>query len=79
MPHVLMRSGRANPRVHVFYEGLGFVPGLPFAYIAERLPTRSNRFPPSSNSRRVRLERVVRSCSSCAICPTTIILYNVSY
>ena len=34
--HVLMQSGRADPRVHGFYEGLGFVPGLRVAYVAKR-------------------------------------------
>ena len=37
--HVLMQSGRADPRVHTFYEGLGFVPGLRVAYVAKRPPT----------------------------------------
>jgi GNAT superfamily N-acetyltransferase len=34
--HVLMQSGRADPRVHAFYEGLGFRPGLRVAYEATR-------------------------------------------
>lgn len=34
--HVLMQSGRADPRVHKFYEGLGFRPGLRTAYVAPR-------------------------------------------
>ncbi|MCR0981454.1 GNAT family N-acetyltransferase [Roseomonas populi] len=34
--HVLMQSGRADPRVHAFYETLGFVPGRRVAYVAER-------------------------------------------
>jgi len=34
--HVLMQSGRADPRVHVFYEGLGFRPGLRTGYVAMR-------------------------------------------
>lgn len=34
--HVLMQSGRADPRVHAFYEGLGFVPGLRIGYVAKR-------------------------------------------
>jgi GNAT superfamily N-acetyltransferase len=34
--HVLMQSGRADPRVHSFYEGLGFVPGLRVAYVVKR-------------------------------------------
>jgi GNAT superfamily N-acetyltransferase len=32
--HVLMQSGRADPRVHAFYERLGFRPGLRVAYVA---------------------------------------------
>jgi GNAT superfamily N-acetyltransferase len=35
--HVLMQSGRADPRVHRFYEGCGFKPGLRTAYVAHRL------------------------------------------
>ncbi len=35
--HVLLQSGRADPRVHRFYEGCGFIPGLRTAYAA-RLP-----------------------------------------
>ena len=31
---VLMQSGRADPRVHRFYEACGFVPGLRTAYAA---------------------------------------------
>ena len=34
--HVLMQSGRADPRVHAFYEALGFRPGLRVAYVAMR-------------------------------------------
>ncbi len=34
--HVLMQSGRADPRVHAFYERLGFAPGLRVAYVANR-------------------------------------------
>jgi GNAT superfamily N-acetyltransferase len=34
--HVLMQSGRADPRVHAFYERLGFRPGLRVAYVATR-------------------------------------------
>jgi GNAT superfamily N-acetyltransferase len=34
--HVLMQSGRKDPRVHAFYEGLGFEPGLRVAYVAKR-------------------------------------------
>ena len=32
----LWRSGVIDPRVHVFYEKLGFVPGLRVAYVAKR-------------------------------------------
>ena len=32
--YVLMQSGRADPRVHNFYERLGFVPGLRTGYVA---------------------------------------------
>ena len=34
--HVLMQSGRADARVHSFYEGLDFKPGLRVAYVAVR-------------------------------------------
>ena len=34
--HVMMQSGRADPRVHAFYEKLGFVPGRRKAYVADR-------------------------------------------
>ena len=34
--HVLMQSGRADPRVHGFYEAMGFQPGLRTAYAASR-------------------------------------------
>jgi GNAT superfamily N-acetyltransferase len=34
--HVMMQSGRVDPRVHAFYEGLGFEPGLRVAYVARR-------------------------------------------
>ena len=37
--HVLMQSGRADPRVHGFYEALGFEPGLRTAYVARRPAT----------------------------------------
>ena len=37
--HVLMQSGRTDPRVHAFYEGLGFVPGLRVGYVAKRPAT----------------------------------------
>jgi GNAT superfamily N-acetyltransferase len=33
---VLLQSGRADPRVHRFYENCGFVPGLRTAYCARR-------------------------------------------
>ncbi len=32
--HILMQSGRADPRVHAFYEEMGFEPGLRVAYVA---------------------------------------------
>jgi GNAT superfamily N-acetyltransferase len=44
--HVLMQSGRADPRVHRFYERLGFKPGLRTAYVAHRPQTQD---PPHSN------------------------------
>ncbi len=34
--HVLVQSGRADPRVHRFYDGCGFKPGLRTAYAATR-------------------------------------------
>jgi GNAT superfamily N-acetyltransferase len=34
--HVLMQTGRADPRVHHFYERLGFKPGLRAGYVAVR-------------------------------------------
>lgn len=34
--HVLMQSGRADPRVHRFYERLGFMPGVRTGYVAVR-------------------------------------------
>jgi len=34
--HVLLQSGRADPRVRAFYERAGFVPGLRTAYAAMR-------------------------------------------
>ena len=34
--HVLLQSGRADPRVHRFYERLGFKPGLRVGYVAAR-------------------------------------------
>lgn len=37
--HVLMQSGRADPRVHRFYEGLGFRPGIRIGYAAMRPAT----------------------------------------
>jgi GNAT superfamily N-acetyltransferase len=39
--HVLLQSGRADPRVHAFYEGLGFRSGLRVAYVAARPATPS--------------------------------------
>lgn len=32
--HVLLQSGRTDPRVHRFYEKAGFVPGLRTSYVA---------------------------------------------
>jgi GNAT superfamily N-acetyltransferase len=37
--HVLLQSGRADPRTHRFYEACGFVPGLRTAYAALRPAT----------------------------------------
>ena len=34
--HVLMQSGRQDPRVHRFYQGCGFEPGLRVGYVARR-------------------------------------------
>lgn len=34
--HVLLQSGRADERVHTFYEKAGFVPGLRTGYVAMR-------------------------------------------
>jgi GNAT superfamily N-acetyltransferase len=34
--HVLLQSGRIDPRVHRFYEQLGFVPGRRTAYVVLR-------------------------------------------
>jgi GNAT superfamily N-acetyltransferase len=34
--HVLLQSGRKDPRVHHFYERCGFEPGLRTAYVARR-------------------------------------------
>jgi GNAT superfamily N-acetyltransferase len=34
--HVFLQSGRADPRVHRFYECCGFEPGLRTAYVARR-------------------------------------------
>ena len=44
--HVLLQSGRADPRVHAFYEGLGFRPGLRVAYVAMRPTPLSGSRPP---------------------------------
>jgi GNAT superfamily N-acetyltransferase len=34
--HVLLQSGRKDPRVHRFYESCGFEPGVRTAYVAHR-------------------------------------------
>lgn len=34
--HVLMQSGRQDPRVHRFYQDCGFEPGLRICYVARR-------------------------------------------
>lgn len=34
--HVLLQSGRKDPRVHRFYESCGFDPGVRTAYVAHR-------------------------------------------
>lgn len=34
--HVLLQSGRQDPRVHRFYEHCGFEPGLRIGYVARR-------------------------------------------
>jgi len=34
--HVFLQSGRADPRVHRFYESCGFTPGIRTAYVARR-------------------------------------------
>jgi GNAT superfamily N-acetyltransferase len=34
--HVLLQTGRKDPRVHYFYERCGFTPGLRVAYVARR-------------------------------------------
>jgi len=34
--HVFLQSGRADPRVHRFYESCGFEPGVRTAYVARR-------------------------------------------
>lgn len=39
--HVLMQSGRQDPRVHRFYRSCGFEPGLRTAYVARRPPERA--------------------------------------
>lgn len=38
--HVMLQSGRPDPRVHRFYGSLGFEPGLRTAYVAHRPATR---------------------------------------
>jgi GNAT superfamily N-acetyltransferase len=34
--HVLLQSGRTDPRVHRFYESCGFEPGVRIGYVARR-------------------------------------------
>ena len=34
--HVLLQSGRTDPRVHRFYESCGFMPGVRVGYVARR-------------------------------------------
>lgn len=34
--HVLLQSGRPDPRVHAFYQKAGFVPGVRTSYVATR-------------------------------------------
>ena len=34
--HVLMQSGRQDPRVHRFYQSCGFEPGFRVGYVARR-------------------------------------------
>jgi GNAT superfamily N-acetyltransferase len=34
--HVLLQSGRQDPRVHRFYESCGFKPGVRIGYVAQR-------------------------------------------
>jgi|SRR5271166_3973389 len=34
--HVLLQTGRKDPRVHRFYQGCGFVGGLRVGYVAQR-------------------------------------------
>jgi GNAT superfamily N-acetyltransferase len=36
--HVLLQSGRIDPRVHRFYESCGFEPGVRIGYVARRPP-----------------------------------------
>ena len=36
--HVLLQSGREDPRVHRFYERCGFEPGVRIGYVARRPP-----------------------------------------
>ena len=36
--HVLMQSGRPDPKVHRFYEQIGFKPGLRVGYVVTRPP-----------------------------------------
>jgi hypothetical protein len=34
--HVLLQSGRQDPRVHSFYRRIGFEPGIRVGYVARR-------------------------------------------
>jgi ribosomal protein S18 acetylase RimI-like enzyme len=34
--HVLLQSGRQDPRVHRFYQSIGFKPGIRIGYVARR-------------------------------------------
>jgi GNAT superfamily N-acetyltransferase len=40
--HVLLQSGRQDPRVHRFYESCGFEPGVRIGYVARRPPDRGS-------------------------------------
>ncbi|MGF3024888.1 GNAT family N-acetyltransferase [Methylobacterium aquaticum] len=65
--HVLMQSGRTDPKVHAFSQALGFVPGRRTAYVAAR-PGRSDRVTavPWTTSRS-RRNRDVPQCLFCCI------------